>query len=354
MAKLQRYFDQFHKAIKLDDENEVLRDKREIILNALREGLNKLFEDRKENPPIFTSFNQGSYAMGTGVAPTDGDYDIDVGLDFDISIEDYPDPVVIKQWVADALEGHTNSVPMKNPCVTVQYQSNDEPEYHVDLAIYGHSFSSDTDLYLARGKSRSLPENRIWEPSDPKGFIKAIRERFDSDDRRQFRRVVRYLKRWKDVHFSSEGNAAPVGIGLTVVAYNWFSPQNILVDRLSNKYEYNDLAALLALVNQVLLYFQSVYHDDEQAERLSIQLPVQPFDDPFLRMTNRHMKTFKEKLERLKIALEEANHLAEVDMDVVAACEMLEKQFGQDFPIPEIKETAQPKRRAIAWSGDSA
>jgi hypothetical protein len=351
MANLQEYFEDFHKKIKLDDENETLREKRDILIDKLRDRLKKMFEEKGETHPTFTHFNKGGYAMHLGVVPLNGDYDIDVGLEFDVIKDDYPDPVTVKQWVFDALFGHTDDVKFKKPCVTVQYHLNNEPCYHVDFAIYGNDQYQSSNIYLARGKPTSQPEDKFWQLDDPKGLIKLVGERFtDEDDRCQFRRSIRYLKRWKDIKFSSEGHAAPIGVGLTVAAYNWFAPSKTLVSVFQNKYEYNDLEALRQLVSCMISNFTYVQHDGETAERLVVIVPVQPYSDLFEKMTNIQMGDFKEKLSKLLAALNEAQKEA----DPVAACEKLQKQFGYEFPVPEIKETAQHRGHAISSSGESA
>ena len=68
MADVQSNFKTFHDKIKLSDNNEnaKLRDKREIIVNALRNGLKEHAEDTGQKL-TFTHFNQGSYALGTGM-----------------------------------------------------------------------------------------------------------------------------------------------------------------------------------------------------------------------------------------------------------------------------------------------
>lgn len=347
MADIQTYFEKFHDAIKLDDENEVLREKRDILLEKLKVRLSQDLD----KPPVIKHFSKGSYAMDLGVVPLDGDYDIDVGLEFEIDKEDYPNPVVVKEWVYNALYGHTDDVKIKRPCVTVQYHLDDEPIYHVDFAVYAHDQYTDNIIYLARGKPASPPEEKIWKIDDPKGLIKVIREKFsDEDDRLQFRHVIRYLKRWKNLKFSPNGHEAPTGIGLTVSAYHWFSPSKVLVDLLSQKYRYNDLDALLNLVNNMLVRFVPIIHDGESANRLVVELPVQPYNDLFEKMTNSQMDSFKERMERLRDVLQEALKEA----DPVEACKMLQKQFGDDFPVPEMKETGQRRGPAIVSPSSAA
>jgi hypothetical protein len=172
----------------------------------------------------------------------------------------------------------------------------------------------------------------------------------DAGDRRQFRRSIRYLKRWKDKRFPSEGNAAPIGIGITVAAYYWFTPERPLLDPFANARQDDDLRALTSFVNAMLQRFTTVDHDGEMAERLRVRLPVRPQNDVFEKMTNHQMSDFAEKLESLQQTLNEAID----EVDPVEACENLQSQFGEDFHVPEASETAQRRRRAIVSSGTSA
>ena len=348
-SNLQAQFEDFHKAIKLDDGAELLREKRERLIDRLKKRLKKRFGDQGETAPSFEYFNQGSYAMSTGVKPLDRDYDIDVGLRFDLSKEDYPNPVEVKLWVYEVLKNHTSKVEVRRPCVRVYYIENGEPAYHVDLAIYAAK-SSDGKLYLARGKLNSSPENRVWEESDPLRFIELVREGFEGEERDQFRRVIRYLKRWSDVKFPPEGNAAPIGIGFTVAAYLWFQPQFVTVDHFSNKRKPDDLGALLGFVGAMLWRFSSKYHEEEWAERLQAHLPVAPGNDVFEKMTNRQMAQFKEKLEALRDALEQAKN----EESLLKACEVLREQFGNEFPLPSDERAGRPTPPPVVGHSRSA
>lgn len=335
MARLQAYFRQFHETIKLNnlDENRILRKKRDIVLDKLRLRLKTFFQDKNEPIPTFDFFNQGSYAMGTGIQPLEGDYDIDVGLKFHISKEDYFDPVQVKQWVYDALYGHTQRVECRKPCVTVFYQRHDEPIYHVDLAIYSEYDYQGGRLYLAKGKLHSQCKERIWEPSEPQKLIERVKNQFgETEDREQFRRVIRYLKRWKDVQFSetASGKAAPIGIGLTVAAYHWFNVSKS-VDVFTGKFAYDDASALKVFVKTLIGRFRNVYSDSgERTQRLCVDLPVAPYCDLFEKMTDNQMTYFHKKLERLLETLQEAEYESEFE-----ACQQLQKKFGRYFPLPE-------------------
>jgi len=353
MANIQRQMLQFHEAIKLKrfDENEVLREKRDRILDRLDSGLIKIFEIEGLKPPKYETFDQGSYAMGTGTKPVDGHYDIDTGIRFKICYLDYPDPVKVKTWVYLALDGHTKRVEIRRPCVTVFYQQDGEPIYHVDLAVYSDKdCNPDGKMYLAKGKLNSAAEHRFWQESDPQALINLIKDHFsDTDDDKQFRRTIRYLKRWKDVKFPSDGNAAPIGIGITVAAYYWFNPVYTR-DSFTNKRSDDDLEALRRFVNTMLTNFQNVYSNGSIVQRLIVKLPVSPHCDLFEKMTDNQMADFQDNLQILLEAIGEAQQKA----DPVEACEILQNQFGDDFRIPSREDTAQKRPPAVISSSASA
>jgi hypothetical protein len=351
MANIQTQIEQFDKNIRLGrfKENQTLREKRHIIIKVLKERLPGVFEKHDETCPNFYFLDQGSYEMDTGVKPLDGDFDIDQGLYFKIGIDAYPDPVALKERVHEALDGHTDNVCIRRSCVTVFYHQDDEPIYHVDIAIYSDSaYNTDGKSYMAKGKQHSAPENRIWQVSDPQALTETIFARFEGEDRKQFRRIVRELKRWKAINFSTEGNGAPNGIGLTVAAYDRLQTQ--YTDWLANKHD--DLRAIRLLIEATLSRFALVWDQNEQQfiRRLVVTLPIEPRNDLFARMTAAQMAKFEQKLIELKEALDYAAGVT----DPIAACERLQKVFGEDFPVPEKKETAITHPPAIVSSGNSA
>ena len=136
MAEIQKYLEEFNDAIRLKgyEENSTLREKRDIILDKLKDGIKSYFKEKDENPPQYVTFNQGSYKLGTGIKPLDGDYDIDVGIKFNISISDYKDPVVVKKWVYESLKNHTKKVEIRRPCVTVDRKSTRLNSSHIPLS----------------------------------------------------------------------------------------------------------------------------------------------------------------------------------------------------------------------------
>lgn len=346
MADIQKHFINFHSTIKLDNfkENKELREKKKIVVDKVRDGIKKQFTDKEEATPTFDDFNQGSYAMSTGVQAIKGDdYDIDVGLSFNLAKKDYSDPTEVKKWVYKALEGHTNDIEIKRPCVRVSYEKNGSKEYHIDLAIYSDSeCNDDGKMYLAKGYLGSNDENKIWEASNPKELIRLVQEHFDdTKDRDQFRRCIRYLKRWKDFKFPVKGDGKPTGIALTISALQWFQPEKE-IDLFSNHRTDDDLKALTKFVSSMINNFSS--------GRLIVKMPIEPHNDLFEKFSDQQMEKFKEKLINLKSSLESAANEA----DPAEACDILIKEFGDDFPKPEKKETAQKKKLATTYSSSSA
>jgi hypothetical protein len=240
---------------------------------------------------------------------------------------------------------------VRRSCVTVYYQQDDEPIYHVDLAVYSNaSCNPDGKTYLAKGKLNSNESHRFWEESDPQGLIELIKHRFQDDgDAQQFRRTIRYLKRWKDVKFPSTGHAAPIGIGITVAAYHWFTPVKTF-NMFENAVRYDDLEALRRFVRAMQGNFRPAYSDGQWVERLQVLIPVAPRSDLFEKMTDDQTADFKVRLEKLLQALEAAHEEA----DPVEACTILRGQFGDDFSVPPKEETARRSSPAIISSSSSA
>ena len=325
MANVQTYFNKFDDVIRRSyDDSSILREKRDLLLNDLRDGLRRYTQNYKIRIPRFEHFNQGSYAMGTGVAPLSGeDYDIDVGLNFHLSKEDYSS-VEVKKWVYEALQSGNRTVVYKRPCVRVQYHRAGEELYHVDLAVYSGSNSNwDNRTYLAKGFPGSEPENRIWEVAEPKRLIETFQQKFQyQGDQNQFRRVIRFLKRWKDYKFSANGNERPTGIAITACAMNWFQ-RGTRYNPSDGKSYYDDLTALKDLA-------QSIIYQSTWTGRINVKLPVPPYNDLFEKMRDRHMENVKRKFEVLRDTLT----LVELTVETLTSCQLLQGVFGDDFPTP--------------------
>lgn len=338
MADIQKQFEDFHDLIKLKrfKENATLREKRDIIINKIKDGLKDKFEDDDNGVPSVEFIDQGSYAVDLGIIPEDGDYDIDEGAIFDLYIEDYEDPTEMKKWIKEIMDGHTTMPPeIKRPCVTITYSIDEEPSYHVDLPVYAKS-KYDDNLCLAWGKENSNSENKYWEIADPTGLNDYIRNSFSEDDKKQFKRIVRYLKKWKNVRFASSGNSQPPSVGITIAACKMLNPYSEY-NPLTGKTEYVDLRALKDFVYMFKNSFTSEwdYEKEKYLYSIYLELPVEPRRDIFKKMTVNQMTDFHDELDKLYNALESA----EDEPDPHTACNLLVKYFGEKFPVPEAKES---------------
>ncbi|MCP4181192.1 MAG: nucleotidyltransferase [bacterium] len=339
---LQTEFNSFHEKVKLYDkeDNKELRDKRDMLAEELRTYFKKKAENEGTSKITFSLENQGSYSMGTGIKPLeDCDYDIDVMVLLNISKDDYT-PVEVKKWVYEALDKHNRTVEYKKPCVRVQYFKDGKEAFHVDLALYSNQ-NDNGKIYLSKGKPTSATEEKKWEVSEPKLLKDKINNKFDdTDDRLQMKRVIRYLKRWKDFKFNSTGNGKPTGIALTALAYDLFQTE-INRNSFNSSVELRDIVALRKLVSSIIGEFSWF------SDTISVNLPVEPYNDLFEKMSVNQQKILKEKLEKLKSALEKA----ESEPDPHEASKILIKQLGDDFPEVEKDKSAQ--KRALAFPGKS-
>lgn len=320
---LQSLLRKFHDSIKLRRlvENGELIEKRDRVLTRLRENLKKKYS------VTFTDFPQGSYAMDTGIKPpVDGDYDIDIGVVLNDIYQD-KDAVAAKEMVFRSVEGHTSRPPaFRRSCITVYYQLAGEVIYHVDLAVMTRDRYNANSLYLAIGKQNSELNKRQWQPDDRKGFMAAVESKFAGEDAVQFKRIVRLLKRWKNNHFSLEGHAAPTGLGLTVAAYQSFSP----IKARASYYEsetYDDLSALLNVARWLKSQFSQSW--DNASSRyfhtLSLFFPTVPRDNVFGKMTAQQQEEFYQRVDKLNSNLEQAK--------MTDNALYLQKIFGSDFPL---------------------
>lgn len=335
MADVQNEFNKYHDNIKLSDENKILIEKRDKLKANLEDNL-------PENAPSIEKYlSQGSYAIYTGINPPNHDYDIDVGVVFNCTSDDYT-PMKLKNMVRDALEHKPSRIPdIKNPCITVQYTKNGENDYHVDLPVYvkrtdGNGFD------LAWGKSSSSEE---WKHSDPEGLVRKINDiSDDKNEREQFRRIVKYLKSWKSKKFIAF-NVPSIGITLGVL-------KEIVFNIGYYDEKPNDLLAMRDTVEKMISRFSLVDTDDNgnNLYRYKVLLTVTPNnDDVFEKLSDKQMTELKTKLESLKDDLNKAHKEERCDK----ACEILLKHF-EGFPIPPTQETAKYAVRSMNNTGSSS
>jgi hypothetical protein len=323
MAELQKWFSVFDKTISLEAADRArLRDQRTLLMRNLSAGLAREYWP----VPVFQHFTQGSFALGTAVKPLiEDDIDIDLGIIFMISTDEYP-PVSVKKWVRTALIHPARTLEFHRSCVRVQYRKGDENTHHVDMAIYGvGSRESHGNLYLAKGYPGSDAYLRLWEPAAPFALQQILKSRWEHEnDRAQMRRVIKYLKRWKDYNFRSGTFGKPTGIALTACVHSFFRPYSKATahPQFGRRIQYNDGHALAEVVKRMIEQFR-------RSGRFSIALPVEPRNDLFEKMTINQMQDLKSELKILYDALISAM----LDQRAIDACFTLQQVFGEEFPL---------------------
>ena len=323
---IQTHFNSFHDEIKLgreDDAYKKARDRDDSIKAEVKAAF------RQAGYPAVADFIQGSLKTHTGIVPISGDYDIDRALVIDE--EAAPEnPIAPKKKTLAVLEdrGFKNAR-IKKPCVTADYASDN---VHIDLIVYKRSGNQH---YLAVGKKNSDEYNREWSAADPLGLLDWVADTdcYGTADAKevqvQFRRLVRYLKRWRDVQFSETVAAKVFSIGLTVMV------KREIVSSFSAEGSPQDLTALRATVAAILAanYF---CEEKEDKYRVRVDLPVQPWRDIFFDSSLDTGTQLRNKLKSLKRQLEKAEGLS----DVQKQCEILNGLFGDDFVVPATSNAA--------------
>ena len=318
---IQTHFDKFHDKIKLGRKDDAYRKARDRD-DSIKAEVKTAFSEA--GYPAVADFIQGSLETHTGIVPISGDYDIDRALV--IEEDKAPDnPVTPKKKVLEVLEdrGFKNAK-IKKPCVTADYASDN---VHIDFIVYKRSGDQH---YLAVGKKNSDEYNREWSAADPRGLMAWIDDDsgYDSDDAKdvlaQFRRLVRYLKRWRDVQFGDSVAAKVYSIGLTVMVKTEFKPF------FSTEGARQDLVALRATVKAIL--DAGYFHEEEDNKyRVRVDLPAEPWRDIFDGSSLDTGTQLYNKLGRLKEKLEKAEGLS----DERKQCEILNGLFGDDFKVPD-------------------
>lgn len=298
--------------------------------------------------PSFDKYDQGSYTMHTGIVPeSEEEYDIDVALIFNVNKDDYG-PMELKETIQEILKNHTDyGSEIKKPCVTVTYKKDDEAAYRVDLVVYTYedkdSLFNDR-LYIAKGKKSDL-DSQEWELADPKGLVNYINEKVDLGEKRdQFRRVVRYLKKWRNHNILNIGNSSPCSIGLTLLACDNFI-----------FHEKDDLGALINVVDAIKSRF--VYKSTSETGRslyriyqsLPAELDFQSDSDVFKKMPDIQMTNFKDKIDLLS---DDLSYVRD-EVDEAKQYKKLNDVFGDDFIIPDVKESAKAQVNFIPSSSAS-
>lgn len=296
-----------------------MRDRR----NANRERLkSRLKTEEKPVPQEF--IKQGSYAMMTMVQDASNDYDIDDGVYFTQAALKGPnggDKTArdARQMVCDALadERFNNQPVVKKNCVRIFYNDG----YHVDMPVY-RIRESDEDYELASGsdwvhsRAADVEEwfNNANQTKSP-----------DESNGRQFRRIVRMLKKFAKSRESWKSQTAS-GFSITILA-----EEQYVANKNREDTALRDI--MRAIYNRLLL-------------NLEVGHPVTPGAKVTNGPDDSKMKFFREKLET---ALKDLEILDKSDCTREQALKAWDKAFGTDFFINRYdgKEESHANQAAI-------
>ena len=296
---IQTQFNTFHKRIKLgrkDPDYKKARERDDSITAKVKT------EYKNKGYAVIDDFLVGSHGTNTAIRPLSGDMDIDRALviDDDKAPEN---PIEPKNTTLSVLEdrGFKNAL-IKKPCVTADYASDN---VHIDYPTYK---KSGKDYYLAVGKKNSDENNREWGIADPIGLRDWINNRSsygdnDKEKQNQYRRLVRYLKRWRDNKFSEPTRSKVYSIGLTVMA------KECLSNEIDADGEPNDLKALRMTVDKMLNrnYFCLV-DSKEGRYKVRVDLPVKPGRDIFENSGTETGTQFRNKLNKMSEKLKPVSY----------------------------------------------
>lgn len=317
MADLHKLFQEFNSKITLTPSK---RESLKTSRNALRQDIKTWFSNEGKKQPTFCW--QGSYAMKTVVNPlAEKEYDIDDGVYLqgydNTEIDEWITPSTAHNWIKDAVKDRTSiDVINKDTCVRVPYAAG----YHVDLPIY---ICKDDIAYLAH-------KTKGWIESDPKAFKDWFVSKVNSNDYgEQLRRVVKYLKAWRDYK-----NIPLKGIEITILATNAF-----------DKYDDRDDKSLKNTVETIISTLEQSFE---------CKKPVIPEEDLFDGASETKKTTIINGLKTLQDNLSKAID----ESDEKKASEYLQKSFGSRFPLgkesEEAKFAASVKPGVLKHDGRSA
>lgn len=187
-------------------------------------------------------YPQGSFAIGTATKPlTADDYDLDAVIEL-AGPKGSWDPAELKTSVGNELKASGVYKPMLEPegrrCWTLRYSSRGASHgFHMDLLPSVPLFAQDGPTAIAI--TNRLPSGMVeWRESDPKSYAQWFRRQMQPLRERRLRTdkiagieavpffetrvplqyVVQLLKRYRDVLFQNDPDAAPISIIITTLA----------------------------------------------------------------------------------------------------------------------------------------
>jgi hypothetical protein len=204
-----KLFLEFDKEIRLSDsKTDDLRKNRDAIRKKIRD----YFTDKKWGTLRF--YSQGSFPLKTNLNPISGrDYDLDDGVYFVCPLSERLGASAYHDRIKNAVADHAKEVKDKSTCVRVIYADG----HHIDLPCYWLEKIGDAPKLAHKAKG--------FVDSDPKAFKDWVDKAIsNSGSDGQLRRVIRYLKAWKD-HREGKNSSIRLlsGFILTILTCEHFS-----------------------------------------------------------------------------------------------------------------------------------
>lgn len=324
--RLKTQFNKFYDKIRIKNETEDLKEKRETLEEDIKSYFPTELEkqDIQVNKSDIKIFDQGSYTYHTTINTEP--YDRDVAVAIPLDIVKYDDSRKIKKMLLDSLcKVATRTVSIKEPCVNVSYVCDGKEWMHIDLPLYA---LVDGTYYLARGKEFS--DVYSWEEADPKGLNNVLKSALEGND--QLRRMVRFIKKWRDIQYenSTRDHEIPPSIGLTFLTWDTFV--NIYYGN-----QHDDLRELLHIMNGIKDKFVLTYNNgDLEKAVIRRRLPVVPNTDVFSKMMSSSDSYGVKFYNKLLAAINDLTDAINADDDAEAS-RYVRKVFGDEFELVEKK-----------------
>ena len=321
--KLKKEFLDFYKTIRIDKEQDVLVEKREILEREIKDKLPGEMDDHgiELNKSDIRMIDQGSYKYNTTIVADVVDRDVAVIIPLDI--KEHEDPRKIKEYLKNAIDISSRTVVIKEPCVRAVYYDDGQEWLHIDLPLYAEDGSN---IYLARGKTNS--DKYDWEDADPDGLNEDLCKKINGND--QLRRIICYIKKWRNEKYanSQSDHEIPPSIGLTYLACDCFSSNQ--VDGVDD-----DLLSFQQTMQNIKNRFTVSVDSNGNVTKANITryLTVKPYTDIFNKMrssSETYMLTF---YKRLCTAVNNLTNAVNLESDHDAGI-YVQKVVGTDFIVP--------------------
>ncbi|NFH89566.1 nucleotidyltransferase [Clostridium botulinum] len=176
----------YNKVVLSKKETTNLREKKNLNITRLKDGLDEYNEEKKTNYKVAETLEQGSVAMATVTQNENNDYDIDVAIIFDKTNLGELGPLAVKNVVVEALKKKCTNFKTEpealTNCVRIVYSDN----YHIDFAIYRRIKNNDSSYKYEHAGSE-------WRERDPRAINKWFKDEIKTHGEK-LRQAVRLSK----------------------------------------------------------------------------------------------------------------------------------------------------------------